>query len=292
VPTIESTTACVRETTLRRRHSRFTDAHADDRREANTVTQDEGKPSFGAELASWRQRRGLTKKALAATLGFDPSYISHIEAGRMTASEDFARRADAALSAAGELWQAWRRASPARPGTPAVPASGLVVEDDQAELRYDGSLFRASQRRLLRNDGPEPVTRYMMRISVDRYPGQPERSNALYRERPLRWEELALTATCDGEPMAWYPKADRDAFKEAWLCFENDRGRFPLYPGQHATLRYSYVVDDGRWGPWFQRAVRLPTRRWVPGTGSNGGSAPAPATPTTHGRTCVPPATG
>ena len=59
--------------------------------------------------------------------------------------------------------------------------------------------------------------------------------------------------------MAWRPKADRDTFKEAWLCFENDQGRFPLYPGQHATVSYSYVVDDGRWGPWFQRAVRLPT---------------------------------
>lgn len=141
----------------------------------------------------------------------------------MTASEDFARKADTALSAGGDLWQAWRNTSPARPGNPAVPASGLVVEDDHAELRYDGTLFHATQRRLLRNDGPEPVTRYMMRISVDRYPGRPERSNALYRERPLRWDELALTATCDGEPMTWYPKADRDAFKEAWLCFENDR---------------------------------------------------------------------
>jgi peptide deformylase len=38
-------------------------------------------------------------------------------------------------------------------------------------------------------------------------------------------------------------------------------GRFPLYPGQTATISYSYTVDDGRWGPWFQRAVRLPTRR-------------------------------
>ena len=97
-----------------------------------------------------------------------------------------------------------------------------------------------------------------MRISVDRYPGQPERSNALYRARPLTWDELGLTASCDGEPMTWKVKADRDAFKEAWLCFENDRGRFPLYPGQAATISYSYTVDDGRWGPWFQRAVRLP----------------------------------
>jgi peptide deformylase len=100
-----------------------------------------------------------------------------------------------------------------------------------------------------------------MRISVDRYPGQPERSNALYRARPLTWDEVGLTASCDGEPMTWKVKADRDAFKEAWLCFENDRGRFPLYPGQQAVISYSYTVDDGRWGPWFQRAVRLPTRR-------------------------------
>jgi len=99
-----------------------------------------------------------------------------------------------------------------------------------------------------------------MRISVDRYPGQPERSNALYRSRPLAWDQLGLTASCDGEPMTWRVKADRDAFKEAWLCFENDRGRFPLYPGQQATISYSYTVDDGHWGPWFQRAVRLPTR--------------------------------
>jgi peptide deformylase len=201
----------------------------------------------------------MAKKALAAAMGFDPSYISHIEAGRMHASEDFARRADTTLAAGGELWRAWRQAGPARPGIPSAPGNALVVEDDYAELYYDGSVFRASQRRRLRNDGVEPVTQYMMRISVDRYPGQPERSNALYRERPLRWEELNLTATCDGEPMTWQPKADRDAFKEAWLCFENDRGRFPLYPGQHATIGYSYTVDDGRWGPWFQRAVRLPT---------------------------------
>lgn len=42
-----------------------------------------------------------------------------------------------------------------------------------------------AQRRVLRNTGSETVTRYLMRISVERYPGQPERSNALYRARPL-----------------------------------------------------------------------------------------------------------
>jgi transcriptional regulator with XRE-family HTH domain len=223
--------------------------------------REDEQPPFSAGLTRWRERRGLSKKHLAAQMGFSASYLSHVEASRMNASEQFARRAEEALDAGGELAAAWRRDNGSASGTGMPFPGGLVVEDDHAELSYDGAFFRASQRRLLRNAGPEPVTRYLMRISVDRYPGQPERSNALYRARPLTWDEVGLTASCDGEPMTWEVKADRDAFKEAWLCFENHRGRFPLYPGQSATISYSYTVDDGRWGPWFQRAVRLPTRR-------------------------------
>jgi peptide deformylase len=224
-------------------------------------TPDNGGPLFSTELTRWRVLRGLSKKQLAAVMEFDASYLSHVEAGRMPASELFARRAEEALNASGELAAAWRRGG-GKNGVAAAPGGGgLVVEEDHAELSYDGALFRASQRRLLRNTGTEPVTRYLVRISVDRFPGQPDRSNALYRARPLTWDQLGLTAACDGEQMTWRVKADRDAFKEAWLCFENTRGRFPLYPGQTATISYSYTVDDGRWGPWFQRAVRLPTRR-------------------------------
>lgn len=220
-----------------------------------------GQPPFSAQLTRWRSLRGMSKKRLAAVMGFDASYLSHVEAGRMNASELFARKAEEALNAGGELARAWRVGGGKDSSTRMPRPEGLVVEDDQAELSYDGAFFRASQRRLLRNSGPEPVIRYLMRISVDRYPGQPERSNALYRAHPLTWDQLGLTAACDGEPMTWQVKADRDAFKEAWLCFENDRGRFPLYPGQQALIAYSYTVDDGRWGPWFQRAVRLPTMR-------------------------------
>ncbi|WP_412759384.1 helix-turn-helix domain-containing protein [Nocardiopsis rhodophaea] len=43
----------------------------------------------------------MTKKALARLLGFDPSYISHIEAGRHQAGEEFARLADLKLAAGG-----------------------------------------------------------------------------------------------------------------------------------------------------------------------------------------------
>jgi peptide deformylase len=218
-------------------------------------------PAFRGELTRWRELRGMSKKQLAAAMGFDASYLSHVEAGRMHASELFARKAEESLAADGELARVWRLTGSGSGSSGMPSAGGLVVEDDHAELSYDGAFFRACQRRVLRNTGPEPVTRYLMRISVDRYPGQPERSNALYRARPLTWDQLGLAASCDGEPMAWHVKVDRDSFKEAWLCFENERGRFPLYPGQTATISYSYTVDDGRWGPWFQRAVRLPTRR-------------------------------
>src|SRR5206468_1386436 len=109
--------------------------------------------------------------------------------------------------------------------------------------------------------GTEPVTRYLVRVAVDKFPGEPVRSNRYYREHPLTWEELGLAATSGGEPMDWRAEHDRDSFKEIWLLFENTHGRFPLYPGQRTEIAYSYAVGEDKWGQWFQRAVRLPTRR-------------------------------
>jgi peptide deformylase len=60
--------------------------------------------------------------------------------------------------------------------------------------------------------------------------------------------------------MRWKVQHDRDAFKELWLLFENEDGHFPLYPGESTWIRYTYTVSDEKWGPWFQRAVRLPTK--------------------------------
>jgi peptide deformylase len=221
---------------------------------------------FGQVLAGWRARRRLTKQALAEALGFDRSYISHVEAGRHQPSADFARKAEAALNAGGQVWKAWMDATHGPPDTadqarpiPARGTAGLIVEHDHAELRYDGNTYTAAMRRTIVNAGPDPVTRYLIRISVDRHPGDPDASNRLYRAHPLTFDELDLAATCDGEPMKQQIKLDRDSFKEVWLCFENDRYRFPLYPGQRAVLEYSYRVGDDKWGQWFQRAVRLPT---------------------------------
>lgn len=148
---------------------------------------------------------------------------------------------------------------PRRSEQPYAAGSAIVVEHDTARLDYDGEFYRLTMRRLLRNTGDAPITRYLIRISVDRYPGDPERSNAHYRVHPLTWDELALTATCRGEAMRWEAKHDRDAFKEVWLLFDNEQGRFPLYPCDSVWIEYAYTVSDTKWGRWFQRAVRLPT---------------------------------
>ncbi|WP_031066006.1 peptide deformylase [Streptomyces sp. NRRL F-5527] len=220
--------------------------------------------TFAAELTHWRTVRSLSKRALAKRLNVDPSYVSHLEAGREHGSAHLARRADAELDAGGALWVAWQRtdtsSTKAEPAEPSSHTALLVLEDDAA-LDLDGSTFHLRMRRLLRNDGADPVTRYLVRINVDRYPSEPERSNALYRRHPLTWEELGLEAHCGDEPMGWTVKHDRDAFKEVWLQFQSATSRFPLYPGQKAEITYSYSVSADKWGPWFQRAVRLPTRR-------------------------------
>jgi transcriptional regulator with XRE-family HTH domain len=232
---------------------------------------------FVTALAQWRLERGMTKKQLAVRMGFDPSYVSHVEGRRHKPTEDFARRAEAVLAAGGAIWSRFqeydelrhaRSTQPHRdPPVPSQwlpPGTGLIVEQEVAELAYTNRAYRARVRRSLYNAGTEAVTRYRVKIGVDRYPNDPARSNSHHREHPLSWDELDLEAFAgEGdaiEPMEWRPKLDRDASKEVWLLFANEHGRFPLYPGQRTTITYAYTVGEEKWGQWFQRAVRLPTR--------------------------------
>ena len=231
--------------------------------------------AFVAELKRWRDVRGFSQSALARAVDYTPSYVSKIENGQQRPSDTFAASADHVLRTGGALVRSFaeldahtRRSSepaPRRSAERTPPgdshASSLIVEHDEAELRYDGHVYQARQRRRLYNASNAPITRYLIRISVDRHPGDPERSNRLYRENPLTWDELNLSAIHeDRDPMTWSVRHDRDAFKELWLCFENQHGRFPLYPGEHAWIEYAYTVSDEKWGNWFQRAVRLPTK--------------------------------
>ena len=241
----------------------------------STALVDQAVDAFAAVLVRWRGARGRSKKQLAADMGFDPSYVSHVEARRHRPTEDFARRAEIVLEAGGGIWERFRHFDQLRQASsglrvrpePTVPeqwrpsSAGLMVELEEARLTFVDGEYQCLVRRHLHNAGREAVTRFPVRVAVDRYPGEPERSNRHYRDHPLTWGELNLHARCGEEPMSWQAKQDRDAFKELWLLFENDEARFPLYPGERTTIEYGYTVGDDKWGHWFQRAIRLPTRR-------------------------------
>lgn len=233
--------------------------------------------AFIAELRHWREVSGYSQKALAKLVGYDASYVSKVERGTVVPSRSFAQAADQHLHAGRALIRRWKdlHETPASGSSTrhadhlpvpvddpqSAPGPALIVEHEHAELIYRDGIFRTRIRRRLQNVGVEPVTQYLIRIAVDRYPGDPDRSNQLYRDHPLTWEEIGLAARCGDEPMTWRVKHDRDAFKELWLLFENCDGKFPLYPGEAAWIEYIYTVCADKWGPWWQRAIRLPTRR-------------------------------
>jgi len=239
------------------------------------VEQHPAVAAFIAELRHWREVNGCSQKKLAGVVGYTPSYVSKVERGSVLASKVFAESADQHLRAGRAIIRRWKEMHEAlvelsegrtsRPGaaedSEPPPAPELVIEHEQAELVLRDGMYRTHIRRQLRNTGDQPVTQYLIRIVVDRYPGDPERSNQLYRHDPLTWEEISLSATNGDEPMAWRVKHDRDAAKEVWLLFENADGRFPLYPGETTWISYQYSVSAHKWGPWWSRAIRLPTRR-------------------------------
>jgi peptide deformylase len=233
--------------------------------------------AFIAELRHWREVAGFSQKALARHVGYTPSYVSKVERGSIVPSREFAENADKAMQAGRGIVRRWRDmhalgestgiASHHQDQTPpqddpqSASGTALIVEHEDATLIYRDGKFETRIRRQLHNVGAEPVSRYLIRIAVDRHPGDPERSNRLYRKNPLTWEEINLAAKCGDELMTWRVKHDRDAFKEVWLLFENGDGRFPLYQGDTTWIEYSYTVSADKWGLWWQRAIRLPTQR-------------------------------
>ncbi|GGT45238.1 hypothetical protein GCM10010254_75220 [Streptomyces chromofuscus] len=156
---------------------------------------------------------------------------------------------------------------------PYATGSAIVVEHDAARLDFDGNGYRLTMRRILRNTGTDPITRYLIRISVDRYPGEPERSNAHCRAHPLTWDELAITAVCRGEDMRWQTKHDRDAFEEIWLLFENEhgrcgvqahpRGRSPVCVKFPVALALAQLVPALPTGPGWWYEIKLDGHRTV-----------------------------
>lgn len=211
---------------------------------------------FQTAFALMRKYDGVSQERIASVVdGLTQGRVSRIMGGHdRLASLDLIERLADGLRVPGELLglaaRSWENSD----------LTELVVEAEYAELRYDGRYFHIVVRRTLHNVGTDPVTRYLIRIAVDRHPEDPERSNKLYREDPLTFDELQLEARCGRDRMTWKVKQDRDSVKELWLNFGNESARFPLYPNQRKTIEYSYRVTEAKWGHWFQRAIRIPTR--------------------------------
>ncbi|MGI8648205.1 MAG: peptide deformylase [Mycobacteriales bacterium] len=204
-----------------------------------------------------RQYDGASQERIASVVeGLTQGRVSRVMSGRdRLASLDLIERLADGLRIPGELLglasRRWERAQ----------AAGLIVENEHAELHYDGREYRVTIRRRLHNVGSEPVTRFLIRIAVDRYPEDQQKSNEFYRANPLTFDELQLSAYCGLERMTWKVDHDRDAAKEVWLLFGNSTTKFPIYPGKTSEIVYSFVVSDAKWGSWFERAIKVPTHR-------------------------------
>jgi transcriptional regulator with XRE-family HTH domain len=226
---------------------------------------------FVAELLRRRTASALSQADLGALMGYDRTYVNKVERRAAEPTEGFARRADETLGARGELLDCWRAFDRARRGErpPSVgsPASSaevttdLVVERDEAWVTFDRGGYGLRMQEQIRNVGEAPVTRFSVRVWLGgrRTVAGPARPRT--GSTPTL-EELGLRAWCADEPMTLELCADRGVTRELCLLFRNDRGHFPLYPGQGATVEYAYRLGAERWKGGFERSVCLPTR-WL-----------------------------
>ncbi|WP_445517318.1 tetratricopeptide repeat protein [Streptomyces sp. NEAU-174] len=95
--------------------------------------------AFAAELAHRRLAQRLSQQKLAGAMGFDPSYISHLESGRHAPTEDVARLAEQILDAGQAIWNRWldyaaarARARPPRPMPPPPPPSTAKLAEGRS----------------------------------------------------------------------------------------------------------------------------------------------------------------
>lgn len=204
-------------------------------------------------------------------MGYHRTYVTKIERGALEPTVDFATRADRTLRLAGELIRRWEafdasrshpsRARQPRPAVPEELIADLLVDHDEAWLRRGSDAYHLHMRKTILNCGETPITRFFMRVAVDRYPHDSARSNEFYRGNPLTLDELQIEARCDGEPMDFEAARDQDSSKEIWLLFRNSERQFPRYPRKDCALDYTFRVALDKWGDYFQRSVRVPTRR-------------------------------
>lgn len=239
--------------------------------------------AFALELRRRRVAAGYSQASLAARVGYHTSYVSKMEGGRFNPTHGFARRADDVLRAGGEILhryrafhdleaqertdEAGRRHAEAAPVvTSAGGADRLAVLSEDAHLSYDGGTYIVRVRREIENLGTTAINGYPIRVHVDRYPEDTQRSREFYRANPLAWEELDFRCWYGDEVVELVCEPEQtstDQLIEGWILFQGKRfgETFPLYPGQRMSFTYGYTVGADKWGRWFQRHVRFRTSK-------------------------------
>lgn len=226
----------------------------------------EAMAAFAAELARWRVERGLSKKQLARLMGFDASYVSHIEALRHRPTAAFARRAEnVLLSDDRSIWREflryeyWRRASARRAQPSAGPLAHytLVVEEEVTTLSYDRGSYSCSVTHRLVNRGRRRVTRHIVQVYTEGILDIGARKSASFLRDELQFH--ASLGSDHYEPIEWALPDGGDTLDEVLLLFKTADIPVPLYSDERTMLMFGYRLPEQRQIPQFERDVRTPT---------------------------------
>lgn len=254
--------------------------------------------AFGAEVRKLRLLAGLSQRSLAKRIGCNTSYVSKMECAAVPPTADFARPADDALRAGGDIldrWQTWfqlSRRGASRVNGASVAASSLRtatvdptgapsirVAHERTTLSYNDGNYDITVLRELENPTRRSFNGYEVRIHVDAFPEDIERSRQHHRTHPLIWEDLDFRCwhaptMADLDPrkpgagpaielVADPTQTVTDKIIEGWIRFEGKRygETLSLHPGMRMAIMYTYTVVESQWGSWYQRRMRLPTGR-------------------------------
>ncbi|GIH20698.1 peptide deformylase [Rugosimonospora africana] len=221
--------------------------------------------SFVVALKHWRDVRGYSPDRLAALVGCEPAYVHHLESGHAIPSHDLVVRVDEVLQAGGAVvesavqWSGGIDTAPASSEEREAEVAGILVRHDHTFLEFDGETYRIRHSRRIVNTGSRSVSSYIVRISVDRYPGNPERSRSHHQRHPLEMAELGFAPTCNSRSITWDLIYDGAAYKEIRLHLADEVGGPLIGPGGEADLEFGYEISSEIWGKWLQRVVRSPT---------------------------------
>lgn len=147
--------------------------------------------AFASELSAWRSETGLTKTALAETLGYTPQWISQIEAAKSIPSKEFAENLDTFFKTNGVFTRQWKRIIDTR--HQAILPPGFA---EYQEREVEANQIRGFDLMLIR--GLLQTEKYIR--AVVGHSQDPDTTERLVAERLKRQEIL----TRENAPHVWF----------------------------------------------------------------------------------------